>query len=55
MVIERTRQLSLDIITPSARNLQTYLDEYAFRYNRRVLKTPMFKAILDRASALANG
>jgi hypothetical protein len=34
---------------------QTYLNGYAFRYNRRALKTPMFKAILDRASAPADG
>lgn len=35
--------------------LQTYLNVYAFRYNRRALKTPMFKAVLDRASAPADG
>ena len=39
----------------SEKYLQTYLDEYAFRYNRRALRTPMFKAILDRASAPADG
>jgi transposase len=39
----------------SEKYLQTYLDEYAFRYNGRGLKTPMFKAILDRASVPADG
>jgi hypothetical protein len=39
----------------SEKYLQTYLNECAFRYNRRALKTPMFKAILDRASAPADG
>jgi transposase-like protein len=32
----------------SKRHLQGYLDEYAFRYNRRNSTTPMFWAILDR-------
>ena len=27
----------------SEKYLQTYLNEYAFRYNRRALKTPMFE------------
>jgi transposase-like protein len=39
----------------SAAYLQTYLNEYAFRYNRRRSSTPMFWAILDqvRKDALA--
>ena len=32
----------------SAAYLQNYLDEYAFRYNRRHSTTPMFWAMLDR-------
>jgi transposase len=32
----------------SRKHLQGYLDEYAFRYNRRNEATPMFWAILDR-------
>jgi ISXO2 transposase-like protein len=32
----------------SKQHLQSYLDEYAFRYNRRDEATPMFWAILDR-------
>jgi transposase-like protein len=32
----------------SKQHLQSYLDEYAFRYNRRDSATPMFWAILDR-------
>lgn len=32
----------------SRKHLQGYLDEYAFRYNRRDSATPMFWAILDR-------
>jgi transposase-like protein len=32
----------------SKQHLQSYLDEYAFRYNRRGEPTPMFWAILDR-------
>jgi transposase-like protein len=32
----------------SKQHLQSYLDEYAFRYNRRDEPTPMFWAILDR-------
>jgi hypothetical protein len=30
--------------------LQSYLDEYCFRYNRRHLGNQQFKAILERAS-----
>jgi transposase len=32
----------------SKKHLQSYVDEYAFRYNRRNSSTPMFWAILDR-------
>ena len=32
----------------SADYLQNYLDEYAFRYNRRDSPQPMFWAMLDR-------
>ena len=32
----------------SRRYLQSYLDEYAFRYNQRDLATPMFWTILGR-------
>jgi transposase len=32
----------------STKYLQTYLDEYTFRYNRRDSATPLFYAILDR-------
>lgn len=32
----------------STKYLQSYLDEYAFRYNRRSSATPLFWAILDR-------
>jgi transposase len=32
----------------SKKHLQSYLDEYAFRYNRRNSSMPMFWAILDR-------
>lgn len=32
----------------SAKHLQSYLDEYSFRFNRRNDTTPMFWAILDR-------
>jgi transposase-like protein len=39
----------------SQKYLQDYLNEYAFRYNKRDSETPMFKAILDRASAPADG
>lgn len=37
----------------SADYLQSYLDEYAFRYNRRKSKEPMFWAILNRVQKLA--
>jgi transposase-like protein len=33
--------------------LQTYLDEYAFRYNRRDVAAPMFKQILEQVSEKA--
>ncbi len=36
----------------STRYLQNYLDEYAFRYNRRNSATPMFWAMLDRVRPL---
>jgi len=39
----------------SQKYLQDYLNEYAFRYNRRDSETPMFRAILDRASATVDG
>jgi hypothetical protein len=32
----------------SAKYLQTYLDEYSFRYNRRHDVTPMFESILKQ-------
>jgi transposase-like protein len=35
----------------SEKFLQDYLDEYAFRYNRRNVPRPMFKQILERVSA----
>jgi transposase-like protein len=37
----------------SQKFLQTYLDEYAFRYNRRDVPTPMFKQILGQVSEKA--
>lgn len=37
----------------SRKYLQTYLDEYTFRYNRRADETPMFLALLARIPALA--
>lgn len=33
----------------SQKYLQSYLDEYAFRYNRRGMETPMFLAIVSRS------
>ncbi|SRR5579884_2849076 len=39
----------------SQRYLQTYLDEYAFRYNRRNVPRPMFKQILEQVSVRASG
>ena len=35
----------------SPRYLQSYLDEYAYRYNQRHSRTPMFQALLQRAAA----
>jgi transposase len=37
----------------SAKFLQDYLNEYAFRYNRRDVPVPMFKLILERVSETA--
>lgn len=37
----------------STKFLQKYLDEYAFRYNRREVPEPMFKLILERVSERA--
>jgi transposase len=37
----------------SAKFLQTYLDEYSFRYNRRDVPRPMFKLILEKVSERA--
>lgn len=36
----------------SQKYLQTYLDEYAFRYNRREISLPMFTSLLRRVSEL---
>lgn len=38
----------------SQKYLQTYLDEYSFRYNRRNSDQPMFTSILKRVSELAD-
>ena len=38
----------------SAKFLQSYLDEYAFRYNRRDIPMPMFKQILEQVSMKAD-
>jgi transposase len=38
----------------SAKYLQTYLDEYAFRYNRRHMGNQQFRSILQRVSELAS-
>jgi len=38
----------------SQKFLQSYLDEYAFRYNRRNVPEPMFKQILERVSEQAD-
>jgi hypothetical protein len=38
----------------SQKYLQTYLDEYSFRYNRRNSGNLIFRAILARASELAS-
>lgn len=37
----------------STKYLQSYCDEYAYRYNRRNAPEPMFTSLLDRVSALA--
>ena len=37
----------------SAKYLQTYCDEYAYRYNRRFSEKPMFTSLLDEVSAKA--
>jgi transposase-like protein len=37
----------------SPKYLQTYLNEYSFRYNHRKSETPMFGLVLNRVSALA--
>jgi transposase len=34
----------------SQKFLQSYLDEYAFRYNRRDVAAPMFRLILEQVS-----
>ena len=34
----------------SAKYLQTYLDEYSFRYNRRFSEEPMFVSLLERVN-----
>jgi hypothetical protein len=39
----------------SQKFLQAYLDEYAFRYNRRNVLRPMFKLILDQVGERAEG
>ena len=36
----------------SPKYLQSYLDEYSFRYNRRNNETPMFTSLLNRAPSL---
>ena len=33
--------------------LQTYLDEYSFRYNRRNVDQPMFTSLLEQVSEQA--
>jgi transposase len=38
----------------SQKFLQSYLDEYAFRYNRRDVPVPMFKLILEQVSQRAD-
>src|ERR1017187_4138939 len=38
----------------SAKYLQTYCDEYAYRYNRRFDEKPMFTSLLDEVVARAN-
>jgi hypothetical protein len=34
--------------------LQSYLNEYTFRYNRRDSKQPMFVSLLEQVSERAN-
>ncbi len=34
----------------SAKYLQSYLDEYSFRYNRRFSEEPMFVSLLERVN-----
>ena len=39
---------------PSVKNIcRNYLNEYAFRYNRRNVAEPMFKLILEQVSERA--
>ena len=38
----------------SQKYLQTYLDEYSFRYNRREMGNQQFRAILERVSERAS-
>jgi transposase-like protein len=38
----------------STKYLQTYCDEYSFRYNNRFSEKPMFTSILERVSERAN-
>lgn len=38
----------------SRKYLQTYLDEYSFRYNRRDASEPMFVSLLEQVSERAN-
>jgi hypothetical protein len=38
----------------SRKYLQSYLDEYAFRYNRRDSSEPMFVSLLEQISERAN-
>jgi hypothetical protein len=37
----------------SAKHLQTYCDEYYFRYNRGLANQPMFTSLLDQVLANA--
>jgi hypothetical protein len=38
----------------SRKYLQSYLDEYAFRYNRRTAGQPMFVSLLEQVADKAN-
>ena len=38
----------------SQKHLQSYLDEYSFRYNRRSVPQPMFSSILEQVSVKAS-